>query len=302
MRIAYVDKKFQRPTLELIDQCNDIIEEYEAQGFSLTLRQLYYQLVSRDLLSNKQTEYKRLGSIVNDARMAGMIDWLAIEDRTRNLQALPSWGNPSHIIKDAVRQYRVDKWEFQPTRVEVWIEKDALTGVIAPICQEWRVPYFSCRGYTSASEMWRAAERSLEYKDLIQAFHVLHLGDHDPSGIDMTRDIRDRLWLLSGGNYDIEVARLALNWDQIETYSPPPNPAKMTDSRYDSYLIEYGEDSWELDALEPAVLADLIKTEIEDMLDWDAWDKQALEEEKDKVQLRLMAKEANKANAQLQSD
>lgn len=87
-KISYIEKRFRSETLEIIDQANAIITEYEAQGFDLTLRQLYYQFVARDLIPNTQRDYKRLGSIVNDARLAGLIDWASIVDRTRNLRAL----------------------------------------------------------------------------------------------------------------------------------------------------------------------------------------------------------------------
>lgn len=122
-KIKYKDIKFRGETLALVDKCNDIIATYTAQGFVLTLRQLYYQLVSRAIIANKQTEYDRLGSIVNDARLAGLIDWHAIEDRTRNLRALQRWDNPSQIAEAAAAGYRMDMWVGQENRVEVWIER-----------------------------------------------------------------------------------------------------------------------------------------------------------------------------------
>jgi hypothetical protein len=161
-KIAYTSVEFKPSTLALVKQCNAIIAEYQAQGFTLTLRQLYYQLVSRDVIPNKQQEYKRLGSIVNDARLAGMIDWNSIEDRTRNLRSIAHWTDPAEIISAVANQFRHDKWATQPYRPEVWIEKDALVGVIEGVCQELDVPFFSCRGYTSQSEMWTAGQRLLK--------------------------------------------------------------------------------------------------------------------------------------------
>ena len=87
--ITYTPKRFSAGSLAMIEKANEIIADYAAQGFTLTLRQLYYQFVSKDLLPNKQAEYKRLGSVINDARMAGMLDWEAIEDRTRNVKHQP---------------------------------------------------------------------------------------------------------------------------------------------------------------------------------------------------------------------
>lgn len=268
-KIVYQEIAFKPSSLALVHKCNEVIAEYTAQGFVLTLRQLYYQMVSRDIIPNRVTEYKRLGSIVNDARLAGLIDWNAIEDRTRNLRDLAHWTEPSDIIESCAAQFRIDRWAGQSHRVEVWIEKDALVGVIEGVCREWDVPFFSCRGYTSQSEMWGAAQRLRAHLRAGQTPVILHLGDHDPSGIDMTRDISDRLTLFAGQR--IEIKRLALNMAQVEQYDPPPNPAKTTDSRYASYANIHGDESWELDALEPRVIADLIRTNITQLLDLPEW-------------------------------
>lgn len=266
---AFITKRFNASSLAIIDQANRIIEEYQRQGFTLTLRQLYYQFVARDLIANKQTEYKRLGSIVSDGRLAGHIDWNAIEDRTRNLRGVQHWDSPADIIDAAAKSFRYDKWENQPERVEVWIEKDALLGVIEGVCLELDVDYFACRGYSSQSEQWRAAKRFDGYGRQGQQVTVLHLGDHDPSGLDMTRDNDDRLDLLA--RYGIEVERLALNFDQVTQYGPPPNPTKLTDSRARDYLNRYGGECWELDALEPQVIADLIRDAVLERRDEDLW-------------------------------
>jgi len=171
--------------------------------------------------------------------------------------AVPHWRSPREIMQGAVDQYQMDKWRDQDFRLEVWIEKDALVGVIAGICKELDVAYFSCRGYASASEVWRAGQRLARYKNVGQDPIILHLGDHDPSGIDMTRDIEKRLSMFGG--YGITVERIALNMDQVEQYNPPPNPAKVTDSRFNGYAIEFGQESWELDALEPQVMVELVR-------------------------------------------
>ncbi|MCK5610454.1 hypothetical protein KAR91_51755 [Candidatus Pacearchaeota archaeon] len=261
-KIAYIGKAFAKQTYIIIEQANQIIEEYQADGFTLTLRQLYYQFVSRDLLPNKQSEYKKLGSIISNGRLAGLISWDAIEDRTRNLKKQTHWNDPGEIIRAATRGFYMDRWDNQSHRVEVWIEKEALTGVIASICEKLDVPYFACKGYVSQSEMWKASQRLINY-DADETV-IIHLGDHDPSGMDMTRDISDRLNLF----FDYEdmeaptIRRIALNMDQINQYNPPPNPAKLTDTRAHKYIREYGHESWELDALEPRVLQNLIRSTV----------------------------------------
>lgn len=285
-REKFVDRDFAAGSLTLINQANQIIDEYRRRGFVLTLRQLYYQFVGRALIPNRQSEYKRLGSVINDARLAGLVDWEMIEDRTRELEELPNWDNPESLIDAVAEQFRTDIWADQPMRVEVWIEKEALVGVIEPTCNRLRVPYFACRGYGSQSEMWRAGGRFRRYLNRRQKVLVLHLGDHDPSGIDMTRDNATRLSIFTRYGSGVEVKRIALNMDQVEQYNPPPNPAKVTDSRFESYVDIYGRESWELDALDPTVITDLIENEILAVRDEDAWDRVFSQEERDRRVMR----------------
>src|SRR5262249_31320020 len=183
----FITNRFQRKTLVVIEQANAIIAEYEARGFVLTLRQLYYQFVARGLLENSQQSYKRLGVTVNDARQAGMIDWEAIEDRTRHLRTHDAWSDPADIIGSAAASYREDLWASQRYRPEVWIEKDALLGVIEGVCSEFRLPYFACRGNNAQSEQYKAGKRHAEHLAAGLQPIVLHLGDHGPNGLDMTR-------------------------------------------------------------------------------------------------------------------
>lgn len=279
-RIEYVSKNFSAAVIGVITQANDIIEEYAAQGFALTLRQLYYQFVARDLIPNTQQSYKRIGKIVNDGRLAGAIDWEAITDRTRNLRSNSHWGSPASIIRSAAEGYEIDKWSKQPARVEVWIEKDALVGVIEAVCERNDVPFFSCRGYNSQSEMWRASQRLRLYSVKGQNSIIIHLGDHDPSGKDMTRDTIDRLQIFTPNT--IEVRRIALNMDQVEEYGPPPNPTKITDSRAADYIAEFGHESWELDALEPSVIVGLIQKEIDDIKHGPTWNKSVDREDEER--------------------
>jgi hypothetical protein len=272
-KICYIDKRFGADALAIIERANAIVAEYAELGFSLTLRQLYYQFVARDVLPNRQQEYKRLGDIVNDARLAGLVDWNAIEDRTRFLRKLSAWESPAAIVAGCAGQFHMSRWYDQATAVEVWIEKDALVGVIEPVCDELDVPYFSCRGYTSQSEMWVGAQRFLRRAYNDQRTLVLHFGDHDPSGKDMSRDIEERIRLFMGHHQDLfDFKRIALNMDQVEAYHPPPNPAKLSDSRAAGYVAEFGDDSWELDALEPRVIAELVRGEVDAVRDMDRWE------------------------------
>jgi hypothetical protein len=284
-KIKYKDFNFRPATLAMISKANEIIAEYAAQGFDLTLRQLYYQFVSRDLIPNTPKDYKNLGSVVNDGRLAGLIDWESIVDRTREVRSLSHWDSPADIVEACSTQFNVDRWAAQPYRPEVWIEKDALVGVFERVCRELDVPLLSCRGYTSQSEMWGASQRMIRYKRGKQKPIVFHFGDHDPSGKDMSRDILDRLELFTRGMMEFE--RLALNMDQVTQYNPPPNPAKITDSRADGYIAEFGHESWELDALEPTVLEALVRAAITGILDKKKMD--AATEEQDRHRKMLAA-------------
>lgn len=261
MKECFIPKNFRGSSLSIIAQANDIIEEYEAKGFTLTLRQLYYQFVARDLMANKQSEYKRLGGIINDARLAGLIDWASIEDRTRFLRQIQTYSDPAEKVRAAASGYYEDVWASQDTYVEVWIEKDALVGVIENTCNQWRVPYFPCRGYNSQSEQYEAGKRLAAQRAIGKRVQIFHLGDHDPSGLDMTSDNRDRLRMFAEDE-DVLLTRLALNMNQVRRYNPPPNPAKDTDSRFADYRANYGDDCWELDALSPEVIAELVNSAI----------------------------------------
>lgn len=292
-RICYEPCNFRPKTLVMIDHANAIIDEYQQQGYDLTLRQLYYQFVSRDIIPNSQREYSRLGVVVSKARRAGLIDWDAITDRTRHLQRLATWDSPADLIQEDSECFRLDRWANQPYYVEVWFEKDALMGVFEVACQPLHVPYFSCRGFTSDSEMWRAAQRMERIaSDRGQEVVVLHFGDHDPSGVDMTRDIEARLQLFGGPN--LEVRRLALNMDQVLKYKPPPNPAKETDSRFRSYARRFGRKSWELDALDPATLGKLVQREIAGLLHQPAWERSKQEEALGRAQLQRISADYDK--------
>lgn len=287
-RICYVPHPFGTRREAMIEQAEAICTEYAEQGFDLTLRQLYYQFVARGLIPNRDTEYKRLGDLVNTARLAGRIDWYHIVDRTRNVRALAHWGEPGDILTAVAAQYRTERWADQPEMPEVWIEKDALSGVIAGPCETADVPYFSCRGYVSQSEMWSAARRHIRYAQNGQRPVVIHLGDHDPSGIDMTRDIQDRLALFGAPT---EVIRIALTMEQVRQYDPPPNPAKVTDSRSPEYIDTYGDESWELDALDPATLARLVTGEISRHRDEVRWQQATEQMDEERA---LLAKVANR--------
>lgn len=284
-RQAFINWKPGAAALAIVAQANRICADMATQGYDLTLRQLYYQFVSKDLIPNNQKSYKRLGSIVDQARLAGLMDWDHIVDRTRNCYRTDGADtSPADAVEATAQGYSKQLWRDQPWHVEVWVEKEALAGVVQRAAQEVGVHYFPCRGYVSQSEMYAAGMRFRRYGRTGRNSLIIHLGDHDPSGIDMTRDITDRLNTFAG-IYAPEVRRVALNMDQVEEYGPPPNFAKVTDSRFEAYQREFGDDSWELDALEPALLHSLIVDNVLSVRDEDLWDAAVAEEAEERDQL-----------------
>lgn len=286
---CYVAKKFAPATLEMIERANVIIDEYSEAGFSLTVRQLHYQFVTRMFYENTMRNYNQLSSVLSDARLAGLVSWEAIEDRGRSLMGLNHSKHPGQAIQRAKDGYRLDLWRDQPVRPEVWVEKQALEGVLAGICNELRVNFFATKGYNSQSEQWRAGMRFARYIQKGQRPIIFHLGDHDPSGIDMTRDNMERLSMFAGT--PIQVVRLALNYSQVEHYKPPPNPAKMTDSRAADYVEKYGDESWELDALDPKVIQALISDAVGRIRNEEIWSRSLAQEAADIDTLDVMAEE-----------
>jgi hypothetical protein len=354
--IEYVSKRFSGGSLEIIAQANTICQDWASQGYDLTLRQLYYRFIALDWFpddrwfwwnesrrkwirdpehlnpastKNADPNYKWLGSIINDARMAGLLDWDYIVDRTREIEEPNSWDSPASIVDAAAQGYYIDRWEGQKYHPEVWVEKDALEGIVERAADYHRVPWFSCRGYTSQSGMWQAAQRLGEYIIAGQIPVIIHLGDHDPSGVDMTRDIQDRLntfllqdylnvqwpdaddewvdhddivvhmaeWIEHMKEIEVDstelpvwVRRVALNMNQIREFNPPPSPAKITDARARGYIRQYGEDSWELDALEPNVLVSLIRSEISELIEWPLWEETVRRETDERSRLYDVAR------------
>lgn len=281
MKRIFVEHRFSQDRLRVIHEANAIIERYQEQGFTLTLRQLFYQLVSQNLLPNSEHAYKNLGAVISDGRLAGLIDWEAIEDRVRVPWQPPEFENLDQLVEAALASYRLPRWKGQARYVELWVEKDALAGVLRPMASEFHVTLMVNRGYSSQSAMFEAAARFRTHQG--QDCVLLYLGDHDPSGEDMVRDIGARLELFG---VEVEVRKIALTMPQVKHYKPPPNPAKLSDSRTPGYIMRHGASSWEVDALPPEVLQQLIRQHIADLVDKKLMDQQQAQEKKDKQTLR----------------
>lgn len=342
---------------DIIKKIIYIVDLYSKQGYILSLRQLHYQFVTRNWIVNHDTAYKKLGSILDDCRYAGLVDWGAIEDRGRT-PYLPFWvNNPDEGLQVIINQYRVNRQLDQDKYVELWTEKDALSGILRRSTSKYHIQLVVNKGYTSSSAAYNAYERTVEYILKGKKVVILYFGDHDPSGLDMVRDIRDRLTLfLSNGDqlrdnnyfsqkveewwdeheytyYDMnaygylsdkdlnalaydngeylnkydeavvqfdhgkiawylednnvfQVIPIGLTMQQITEYNLPPNPTKITDSRSESYVKQFGKTCWEVDALEPSVLTSIVEIHITEHIDLDKYQKMIVQEKKDIVYLK----------------
>lgn len=307
MRELFVPKTFGAEAVSMISTINSILKKYQQQGYDLSLRQLYYQLVAGAVIENTERSYKNIGNLVSDARLAGMIDWDMIKDRGREMIKPPAWDSPSDIIDACANQFRVSRWENQDCYVEVMVEKQALEGVLMPVCDELDVPFTANKGYSSSSAMYEASKRFIRAIENGKKPHILYLGDHDPSGIDMTRDVCSRIDLFVKTSMEREeireneldavpIKRLALNMDQVKKLNPPENPAKVTDSRAKGYISKFGHSSWELDAIEPAALAKLVRDAVMGLVEPAAWAESAARIKDGRNVIAKMAEDYRKNN------
>lgn len=160
------------------------------------------------------------------------------------------------------------------------------------ICRELDVPFNANKGYSSTSALYEAGKRiSHETRGGNRPIWLFYLGDHDPSGLDMTRDIEDRLGLFTYEYDKLHVVRLALNYDQVEAWGPPENPAKETDSRYPAYVGKFGESSWELDSVDPKTLASLVREAVTKLIDPGPWEETVEREDRMREDLRKYAEQ-----------
>ncbi len=266
-----------------LDTVNQIILEYAKEGYTLTLRQLYYQLVSRDIIPNRVQEYAKLSTLLVKGRMAGVVDWDAIEDRIR-IPFLPYWAiDIKDAVNDILNQYRLDRQNKQSVYIELWVEKDALSGVLKKVTSYYHINLMVNRGYTSCTALHDAYLRFREKETAGKKGVILYLGDHDPSGLDMIRDIRERLFEFG---ISPEIKSIGLTMAQIKKYNPPSNPAKITDPRAKWYIAKYGNVSWEVDALNPRILLQLVKRNVEKIINVELFKNTLKQEEVDKKKFK----------------
>ena len=247
----------------LIPYVLKIIGEYEVR---LTIRQIFYRLVSAGVIPNTRSAYNSLDRVISEARKKGVIPFKAIVDRSRNFIGgdVPYYLTPEQYfnglienLKTAFLDYDIPFWLNQPIYIEVWLEKDALTGFFKQITDKYRVVLAPCRGYPSLTFLYEGAKR---LSRISKPKLILYFGDYDMRGIDIQRHITETLENFGLTNF--QVRRVALTREQIEVYQLPPNPAKSKDTMFRGWIEKHGNVAWELDALEPKVLMSLIENAI----------------------------------------
>jgi len=273
---------------DTVNAVNGVIRQYD---MALTLRQIYYRLVAAGLIPNRRSAYNGLSAQLVKAREAREVDDRRIVDRSRSIEDR-AFDSPLDFLEAAVwtcenRNFR-RTWSTQETYCEAWVEKDALSQVIAGAVEDLNTIVAPSRGYSSFSYINDAVRRFQKNRGEAEKVVILHLGDHDPSGLDMTRDLQDRFNAYSAGFlFDVQVKRVALTFDQVQARNLIPNPTKIQDPRAAGYIARYGNECWELDAIEPRELVDLVAEAVKgEVTDWQAWDDMKDQDEEERGEIR----------------
>lgn len=276
----------------LAQHCLAIVSDYTNKGFRLTVRQIHYLLISRfpKIYSVLPEPYGRCQRTVAELRQNGLLNWDAIEDRTRLLNAPAHWASAVDMLESCADQFRIDMWANQKYRPEIWTEKQAVIGIVYDLQDEYHLTLYSCRGFNSLSGVHKTRQRFEHYLENGQIPVVLYLGDCDPSG-----------QIMDGGENGIEAQlpagvifeRLAITAEQARERNLPALSAKPTDTRTSGYVERNGSgECWEVDALAPDEIQAMIVTRVKDFIDSDPWDNDQAYQQKQQSILAKIAKQA----------
>ncbi len=230
----------------------------------MTVRQVYYQLVAAQLIENNRSQYQAISNLLVEMRRRGDVPWEWVEDRLRRPREVQMWPALADFISVVKRSYRRDVWVKQPTYVECWLEKDALSGIFEDVLEKYGVTLNAGRGFDGWDSIHNAARRYSPKEEAGVPVTVLYWGDFDPSGEDMVRSLRERL-----ASFDCapEIIKCALTRDDIDLYNLPTDFTKRTDTRSAAFVAKYGDVSVELDALSSPVLRTRITSAVEQRMD-----------------------------------
>jgi hypothetical protein len=192
------------------------------------VRQVFYRLVSGGVIEKTESEYKQtVCRLLTDMRLSGYLSYHWIADNTRWMRKPETYDSVEEMLQLTATTYRRAVWRNQPVYVEVWLEKDALAGVLLEETASWDVPLMVTRGYASLSYLFEAAQ-AIKAQD--KPVHLYYLGDYDPSGVDISRQVERRLREFAP-DAEIHFERVAVTPEQIQTLQLPTRPTKRTDSR-----------------------------------------------------------------------
>lgn len=276
----------------------------------MTLRQLYYALVSAGAIPKVEAAYGRLKRVMRDLREDGTVPWSWLVDHTRSVFQPRTFDGVEGLLADSARFYRRDLMRSQPVAIQLWAESDSIGSVIAQTADGYCVPTFIGRGYSARGYLWAAARDAVAAHDRGKKVHILHVGDHDPSGEDIFRDVVDTLRLYamscdlgrsvatardllawSGETPQdstgwLSFERLALTADQVDEYDLPVRPPKASDARTASFT---GRGAVEVEALPVEALLAIVDTAITDRIDPDALRVAKVAEESEREIARVIA-------------
>lgn len=247
-------------SLELLAQVQKIIKSY---NFALSLRQIYYQLVAKQIIPNQVAAYQKLSRLCVIGRDEGLLPEDAFADRLRQVDKLSSWIDLQDFMETVEVSYHKDKWQNQPAYLEIWTEKDALRNVLSEVTYEYDVSLMVVRGQVSRTAIYQAYERFREQIEVGKECHLYYAGDFDPSGLSIYQSLKDRLSSFGDIGRKIKFERIALTPEQIATYHLPSDPGKESDPNYKRFVMEYGDQVVELDSLPPDALRGLVRKCIE---------------------------------------
>src|SRR5215208_1732225 len=276
-------RKRNRRTNAECEAVREAAREELATGHPMTLRQVHYRLVSRDdvVQPNTISAYNTLGGWLRDDRLAGDVPWEWMEDRLRVAKGWAMWDGPAQFLHSVRGRYSRNPWQDQSRYVEVWCEKDALSGIFSDALSRYRVTLNIGRGYDGWSSIKRAADRYYRRKDKGIDTTVLYFGDFDPSGEDMHRSLIERFATL--GVYP-EIPKAALTPEDARRL--PGDVTKADDTRAAAFVAKYGNLAVELDALPVGELWSRIQQGVEEWMDMDALSENARIERAQREKLR----------------
>lgn len=250
MKECFITKRFNGSSKSVLEFISKALDKNSAEGYSVTLRQMFYLAVNANVMENEEREYKRLCSIVSDARLAGLIDWESFPDMMRQTRIVETFSNTASFLNTIDEQYYEDLWKYQKNHVEVWVEKDGLIGTLERTCKLYRVPLFVSRGFSSHHSMYEASLRLRNKIKKGKQVILLQVGDFDRNGLLMSEDSIKRIRMFAKSDA-IDSVRVCLNEDQIRYYNVPKDPRSTS-----------REDRWEVDAIDPASLNRLVMSSI----------------------------------------